>query len=74
MGFDFFALGTKLSVGLIQSWMIFEVTLKLRQYYKTNQLDGDRIKSFNKWVNIGRYSTIIFAVVLDFCNLIVLIW
>ena len=60
-------LGTKISVGLIQSWMILEIALRIRETYKeTCSGSADRLKSFKKWVQRAQYCiiTVAFSIIL----------
>ena len=52
---------TKLSVGLIQSWMIFEIALRERHAYKASSFSPAKYKCFGKWMRCGQYSTIVVA-------------
>ena len=64
-------LTSKLCVGLIQSWMIFEIALRVRQTYKSNYCQSAGSESFENWVRCGQYSTIaasiasIFAITIE---------
>ena len=63
---DFFLI-TKLSIGLVQSWMIFEIALRVRQTYQPSAFNAAaKAASFEKWVRCGQLSTITvsFAIVL----------
>ena len=49
---DFF-IASKLSVGLVQSWMIFEVALRERQAYKLLTARPTSTETFEKWLFVG---------------------
>ena len=69
-----FYLVTKLSVGLIQSWMIFEIALRVRQTYISTNGTGEpaasSIESFEKRLRCGQYSTIALSVTIAFAILL----
>ena len=60
-------LGAKISVGLIQSWMILEIALRIREIYKEpSSVSTDRFETFEKWIQCAQYCnlTLAFAIVL----------
>ena len=56
-----FYLAAKLSVGLIQCWMILEIALRVRKAFKISQAEKVDLVSFEKRVSCGQYSAITFS-------------
>ena len=59
-----FYLAAKLSVGLIQCWMILEIALRVRKAFKISQAEKVDLVSFERWVSCGQYSAITFSFII----------
>ena len=55
---------TKLGLGLIQSWMVLEIALRVRQTYTANASEQARAEAFEKWVRCGQYSVILTSLII----------
>ena len=67
---------TKLGVGLIQSWIVFEIALRVRRTYKSNDYGQASAEAFEKWIRYGQYSVVVVSfsitsaiVIADICDL-----
>ena len=54
---DFVYIAAKLCVGLLQTWMIFDIAMRIRQMISTQKY-AEGAASFERWMQIGQCLTV----------------